>query len=363
VSGRFGSVKLVLAPLWRRRSRALLSLAALGLGACLVMALLTLYGGVQRNLDRQFRTYGPDLVVTPQRGAATIPAAAAERALEQFPDSVGVFYAVADGPAMVVAGADMARLRALNSAWHVSGALQPNQVWLGSNAARLLHLGLGDMLRVSLGGHAATWKIAATVETGGSEDNQVMAPYAMVAALTGASGYTTLLVRVPANQGAIDAALAQFARLLPGSDARPLRQIAAGEGAILLSTRSMLVSSTLLILLTVGLCVAAALTTLALERRRDFGLMKALGGSETEVMTTFVGEAAALGLMAAIGGIALGWLLAGVMGRALFGLWFNPSLGSAALTIAVTVAVAAVAALLPWPIVHAATPAAILRGE
>ncbi|HXR96877.1 MAG TPA: FtsX-like permease family protein [Terriglobales bacterium] len=360
---RFGGTYLVLAPLWRRRARALLSLAALGLGACLVMALLTLYGGVQRDLDQQFRTYGPDLVVTPAPGAATIPAAAAARALQQFPDSVGVFYAVADHPAMVVAGADLARLRALNSAWHVNGTLVPNQVWLGGNAARLLHLGIGDRLRVTLGGHSADWTIAATVQTGGSEDNQVMAPYPMVAALTGATGYTTLLARVPANQSAIEAAINECARLLPGSNARPLRQIAAGEGAILLSTRSMLVSSTLLILLTVGLCVAAALTTLALERRRDFGLMKALGGSETEVMTTFVGEAAALGLAAGIGGIALGWLLAGVMGLALFGVWFNPSPAGAAFTIAVTVAVAALAALLPWPIVHAAAPAAILRGE
>ncbi|HUX67681.1 MAG TPA: ABC transporter permease [Terriglobales bacterium] len=363
----FGSLRLMLAPLVRRKSRALLSLAALALGACLVTALFTLYRGVQRNLGHQFRRYGANLVVTPAPGVLLLPRSQVQPVLAQFPASVGVLYDVGQsaGQSVVIAGADLARLRQLNSEWQIqgSGALpQAGQAWLGVNAARLLHRRIGDQIELSIEGRPASWRVVGTIQAGTSEDNQVLAPYPQVAALARRSGYTTLQLRVPAG-AAMPAAIARLLQLLPGAQPQPVRQIAAGEGAILLSTRSMLLATTALILFTVGLCVAAALTTLALERRRDFALMKALGGSDLSVMAAFVGEAALLALLASVVGILLGALLAGLMGRALFGLWLLPSLAAAALGLVLTLALATLAALLPWPIVRAAAPAAILRGE
>lgn len=364
---RFGPVRLMLAPLRRRKSRALLSLSALALGACLVTALLTLYRGVQQNLSHQFRRYGANLVVTPAPGELQLPLAQAQPALALFPASVGVLYDVGQsgGQSLVIAGADLARLRQLNSEWQIqgSGALpRPGEAWLGVNAARLLHRRIGDALDLSINGRQARWRVVGTILAGTSEDNQLLAPYDQVAALARRSGFTTLQLRVPAG-AAMPAALARLRQLLPGAQPQPIRQIAAGEGAILLSTRSMLLATSTLILFTVGLCVAAALTTLALERRRDFALMKALGGSDRAVMAAFVGEAALLGLLAALAGILLGAVLAGGMGRALFGLWLLPSLSEVALCLALTLGLASLAALLPWPIVRAASPAAILRGE
>ncbi|MGH9478356.1 MAG: ABC transporter permease [Terriglobales bacterium] len=363
--------RLVRAPLVRRKSHALLSLVALGLGACLVTALLTLYTGVEQNLSSQFRRYGANLVVTPAAGAVGLTPTAAAPVLAAFPDSVGVLYAVADsgGRPLVMAGADLARLRQLNAEWRITGitgaAGSPlpglGQAWVGQNAARVLHLGLGGQIQLSLGGRQARWRVVGIVSAGTDEDSEVMAPLAAVAALAARTGYTTLQLHVTGGERAMAAAVTRAQALLPGAEVEPVRQIAKGEGDVLLSTRSMLLTTTLLILLTVGLCVAAALTTLALERRQDFALMKALGGSDIGVMAAFVAEAALLGLAAAVGGIAAGAVLAAGMGQALFGVWLAPSAAGIGIALAATLTLAAIAALLPWPIVRAAAPAAVLK--
>ncbi len=362
--GGLGWWRLILAPLRRRRSRALLSLAALALGASLITALLALYAGVTRNLGQQFRRYGANLVLTPAGASPTLPRSAAEAALARFPDSVGVLYDVAQvhRHSVVVAGADPARLRRLNPEWSITGPPpQAGQAWIGANAARLLGLRPGAVATVAINGRSARWRIVGTVSSGTSADNQLMAPRAQVAALSRLDGYTTLQFHVAGAH--MQPTIARLRALVPGAQAEPVRPIAAGEAAILLSTRTMLASATLLILFTVLLCVGAGLTTLALERRRDFGLMKALGAGEARVMGGFMGEAALLGAAAALVGMAVGTGVAGGMGLALFGLWIWPTATALAAALGLTVAVAAAAALLPWPIVHTAAPAAILRGE
>jgi putative ABC transport system permease protein len=362
--GGLGWWQLVLAPLLRRRSRVVLSLAALALGASLVTALLSLNAGVTRGLGAQFRLYGANLVLTPAGDRATLPRAAAESALARYPDSAGVLYDVAQlhGRSVVVAGADLSRLRRLNPEWRIEGRLPgPGEAWIGSHAARLLQLRPGERATVAIDGSTARWLVVGTVTAGTSADDQLFAPRAQVAALSRLHGYTTLQFHVPG--AAMTAAMAGLRRLLPGAQAEPVRPIAAGEARILLSTRTMLASATLLILFTVLLCVGAGLTTLALQRRRDFGLMKALGASELRVMGGFMGEAALIGAAAALAGIVLGAVVAGAMGTALFGEWIWPTATAILAALVLTIAVAAAAALLPWPIVHSAAPAAILRGE
>lgn len=363
----FGAGQLICAPVRRRKSRALLSLGALALGAGLITVLLTLERGVEHNLDAGFQRYGANLMVLPAGAEPAITPAAAAPVLAAFPDGVGVLYGVgtANGHAAAIAGADLAELRRLNPEWKVNGDPAPDAgsdaVWIGVNAARLLHLRAGDTVEVSATAGQQRWRVAGTVQSGGSEDNQILAPYAAAARLVGAYGYSALALRVDA--AAMPEALGRVHTLLPEARAEPVRQITAGEGAILLSTRNLLLVCMVLILFTVGLCVAASLTTLALQRRRDFGLMKALGGGEGAILRSFVGEAALLGIAAAVIGVAAGALVAGLMGQALFHVWLVPSLTAAVAAVALTVALAGLAALGPWPILHAATPAAILRGE
>lgn len=369
----------MLAPLRRRRSRAGMSLVALALAAGLVTALLTLFQGVDAHLSSGFRRYGPNLIVTPassasgpaQRGeppqpGALIPPARALAAARAVPGAVGVLYASGEvqGQHIIMAGADLAALRQLNPEWRVATASTRGPaagVFMGVNAARLLGVHAGDSVAVAIANRHAQWRVAGTVEAGSSEDNQLLAPYAQLAALADVVGYSTIALRV--EPGAMAAAEQHLAALLPNATAAPVRQITAGEAAILLSTRTLLGACSLLILITVGLCVAAALTTLALERRRDYGLMKALGASDAGVLGGFVGEAAVLGVLASVLGMAAGTLAAALMGEALFRVWLWPHPAALAAALLLTVALAAASALAPWPVLRAATPATLLRGD
>jgi putative ABC transport system permease protein len=66
----------------------------------------------------------------------------------------------------------------------------------------------------------------------------------------------------------------------------------------------------MLILILTTLGVLASMAALAMERSRDVGLMKALGGSVQRIMRLFLAEAAALGVLGGTIGFAIGVLLA-----------------------------------------------------
>ena len=61
---------------------------------------------------------------------------------------------------------------------------------------------------------------------------------------------------------------------------QPVRQLVEGESKIVDRTHALMYGAVLLIALTVAVSVLATLSASVLERRRDFALMKALGGSQ-----------------------------------------------------------------------------------
>ena len=60
-------------------------------------------------------------------------------------------------------------------------------------------------------------------------------------------------------------------------------------------------------LIVAALGIANTMVMSILERTREIGIMKAIGGSEAEIKTIFFVEAAAIGVAGALLGLALGW--------------------------------------------------------
>jgi putative ABC transport system permease protein len=61
-------------------------------------------------------------------------------------------------------------------------------------------------------------------------------------------------------------------------------------------------------LLVAAIGIANTMTMAILERTREIGLMKAIGATNRDVLTIFLGEAAGIGFLGGFGGIAIGWL-------------------------------------------------------
>jgi putative ABC transport system permease protein len=104
------------------------------------------------------------------------------------------------------------------------------------------------------------------------------------------------------------------------------------------------------------------MAALAMERRRDVGLMKALGGSMSRVVRLFLAEAGSLGVLGGVIGYGIGILLSQWIGRRVFAVAISPRIEVLPLTVALMVGVA-LAGALPLRLLGRLRPAAILRGE
>lgn len=65
-------------------------------------------------------------------------------------------------------------------------------------------------------------------------------------------------------------------------------------------------------LLVAAIGIANTMTMAILERTREIGIMKAIGATNNNVLSIFLGEAAGIGFLGGIGGVALGWLICAI---------------------------------------------------
>ncbi len=61
-------------------------------------------------------------------------------------------------------------------------------------------------------------------------------------------------------------------------------------------------------LLVAAIGIANTMTMSILERTREIGLMKAVGATNRDVLSIFLGEAAGIGFLGGLGGVVIGWL-------------------------------------------------------
>jgi putative ABC transport system permease protein len=407
-----------------QRSQAALALGSLVVGAAITSMLLNLYGDVRRKMTEDFRSYGPNVVIAPPSTATGTDDVEGSRTLEEsalLPLSqfgretpgmsfVPVLYAVvrvsrdtadprlSEFTNVVAAGAEFGMLRTLNPGWretgeNISADLPPGYCAVGSNFAAQMHVRLGDSLQVEqlasvpersqdqqLGRHTppergaandpaslsplVRYRIATIVETGASEDDQVFLPIAALQSLLEMPGKVTLVeVRIPGGSREVKNAVQRLAGLLSTLDVRAIRQIVYSEGKVLETTRWLLLSLTVLIIGTIALCVMATMTAIILERRRDIGVMKALGAADGLLTRLFLAESATLGLLGGAIGYGAGAVLANGVAERLFGVKLSLSAWIPLMVCGFTVALAVIAAQTPMRIVREIQPTVVLKGE
>jgi putative ABC transport system permease protein len=91
-------------------------------------------------------------------------------------------------------------------------------------------------------------------------------------------------------------------------------------------------------LVVAALGISNAMLAAVRERRREIGVLKAIGARDRDVYRVFLVEAATLGFLGGVFGTALGWLIAAMVGRVVNGYLAAQRLVGVRLT-------------LPWPVV------------
>jgi putative ABC transport system permease protein len=234
---------------------------------------------------------------------------------------------------------------------------------VGRNVARQLHLALGSPVDLSYLGKGTQLTIVGIVDAGGAEDNQVFMELPEVQSLAGLPGQIGLAqLSVRGTSRSISEYATRLAAALPSYEVRPIRQVTEAEGDLLNRIRLLIGSMVVLILALTALCVLATMAALAMERRQDVGLMKALGGSIARIVTLFMAEVGVLGAAGGFVGAILGIELSRWMGQRVFGTAISLRWEIFPLTIALMVAVA-LAGALPLRLLGKVKPAVIFRGE
>ncbi len=149
---------------------------------------------------------------------------------------------------------------------------------------------------------------------------------------------------------------------MPGLEVRPVPQIAQAEASLLPRIRGLIFFMVALILVLTTLCVFASMAALAMERRRDVGLMKAIGGSISRIVRIFFTEAAALGLAGALIGYVAGIFLSRWIGQRAFHVAISVRPEVLPIVVALMVGVS-LAGALPLRLLGRVRPAEILRGR
>jgi putative ABC transport system permease protein len=351
-----------------RRARSVSALIAMTVSAGVATALLTLYADLDAKLHKEFRSFGANVVIT---AAANTPLPV--DALDRVQQAAGTdalatefAYAVATtdtGTPVVVAGADFAAVRRLDSWWQVDAwpdAAVADAALLGQRAAQFV----GDEHAVALtyAGRSVTLQGVGRIKTGGDEDSRIYMPLAGFTAWTGVEP-SVIELQVLGGASRVEATMARLQKELPDVQVQPVRQLVEGESKIVDRTHALMYGAVLLIALTVAVSVLATLSASVLERRRDFALMKALGGSQQHLMGMFLLEALVLALAGVAGGFVVGSAAAWAISEGNFHTATLPHLSVLPLVLLLNVAIAALAALLPVRVLRGLQPAALLKGE
>ena len=367
------------------RGRLFVILLALGASAAVTAALLNLQVDAKRRITTEFRSFGPNVLITPRGSgvASTATNIMKESALSKLqsdaenPDYVAIpfLYAVAkltsgnSTPAVdaVIAGTHLDLLENREPAWklepeHPSDYSQ-DECLVGVKLANQLRVRAESSLRLRSGQRTESCRLAAVLATGGPEDDQAFVPLAVAQRLADASDRVSVVkVFIGGTPQKINETVNALQQKLPDVEVRPIRQFTEGEARLYSRISGILTATVAVVLILTALCVMAAMTNVAMERRNDVGLMKAIGGSVRRVLRLFLAEAALLGLAGGLIGAAIGIMISMGLGKAVFGVAAQPRLIVYPISVALTVIVAILAAYPLRRLVHI-RPASVFRGE
>jgi putative ABC transport system permease protein len=436
-------LRLVADSFTRRPRRKILSTAALALGMAVATAALSVSLDIGDRLAQEFRSLGANLLVTPQadslpleiggvdyrpaNAGAYLPQAELGKLKAIFwRHNIMAFSPILDVPVLMdVKRSNMggpSRKVQLLGTWvnhelklpdgnsYSTGIERTNPWWqlkegrwfnentpptepevlVGEKLAARLGIALGSKLYLyekPISEVVCPATVVGILTTGGSEDEEIIAPLSLAQAFANQPGmyrrlYVSALTKpedafsrrdpksmTPAEYDRwycspyISSIALQISEVLKGTDVRVIRRVAEGEGNVLSRVRTLLWLVTFAALLASALAVGASAAASVIERRSEIGLMKALGANSGLVGVLLASEQLLLAVVGGGIGYAVGIVLARAVGEGIFGFTPEPRL----FVLLVILALAALITLIgsAWPLRRASRydPAPILRGE
>jgi len=356
-------IRFSLSALRYRKQRLFLAFSALAVAAALATVMFGVYDSVAQRIRDEFRGYGANLVAVAVNGG-TVPLSMVDAAKRAGAQATPILITSGRIGNLVV---PVAGVTAAKQYWHMQGsnAIGPGKCLAGEVLATQLSLQLNAPVTLLDTGNAGQpCTLTGIVSTGSVEDQELIVDFESAASLAGIHDAASAIeIQAPGER--LDAIRATLAAEFPAADVRTVRAVAGTESNVVLKMRAALLLLTLLILAITTLCVTSNFSEMVIDRAKEIGIMKALGGAERRIAAFFISESATLAILATVIGYTAGIFAAAGIGRQIFGGAFHVQVdwlvlaGVAAVMLLVATVATAIATARIWGI----QPAVILRGE
>lgn len=371
-------LKMITSSLIRRRSRMLVALLAIAIGSTVLSGLLTIYYDIPRQMGTVFRSYGANLIFLPaeseskitQEQIGAIKQVIDPEKLVGFAPYIYQSAKVNEQPYMIAA-TDLASAKSNSPYWLIRGDWPHNkkEVLIGLEISRNIELSVGDTFIVNTpkpNGDVTVNEctVSGIVTTGGVEEEFIFMSLEDIKGIIGYDDqFDVIECSIDGNQEYLKSIADTVSKQVNGITPRLVKRVTESQDVVLNKLQALVWIVTIIVLFLTMICVTTTMMAVVAERRKEIGLKKALGASNSSVVKDFMGEAVMLGLIGGILGVVLGYVFADNVSISVFAREVSFPVQLAPFTVIASIIITIVSCLFPVRATVDIDPALVLRGE
>ena len=371
-------LKMIMTSLARRRARMLTALLAIAMGATILSGLVTIYYDIPRQMGKEFRSYGANMLVIPTNPDKKITNDQLDEIKSLIPSGKLVGQApyiytnakINEQPYML-AGTDLKGAKENSPYWLIDGSWpeKPREVLIGNEVSKALELKEGDKIIINTpkvngeGSIDTNFVVSGVVTTGGKEEELIFMSIDDISQLVKDKNFDVVEYSIEAEQNDLSKIVSNISQKDGSLTPQMVKRVTASQDIVLNKLQALVFIVTIIVLFIMMICVSTTMMAVVTERRKEIGLKKALGATNSSVIVDFLGEGAFLGVFGGLLGVVLGYIFANRVSISVFArkVSFLPLL--VPMTIIVCVVITIVASLIPVSKTVDIDPALVLRGE
>ena len=371
-------LKMITSSLIRRRSRMLVALLAIAIGSTVLSGLLTIYYDIPRQMGTVFRSYGANVIFLPaeseskitQEQIGAIKQVIDPEKLVGFAPYIYQSAKVNEQPYMIAA-TDLASAKSNSPYWLIRGDWPHNkkEVLIGHEISRNIELSVGDTFIVNTpkaNGDVTVNEctVSGIVTTGGVEEEFIFMSLEDIKGIIGYDDqFDVIECSIDGNQEYLKSIADTVSKQVNGITPRLVKRVTESQDVVLNKLQALVWIVTIIVLFLTMICVTTTMMAVVAERRKEIGLKKALGASNSSVVKDFMGEAVMLGLIGGILGVVLGYVFADNVSISVFAREVSFPVQLAPFTVIASIIITIVSCLFPVRATVDIDPALVLRGE
>ncbi|MGI5090083.1 ABC transporter permease [Treponema sp. OMZ 805] len=371
-------LKMITSSLIRRRSRMLVALLAIAIGSTVLSGLLTIYYDIPRQMGTVFRSYGANLIFLPAESESKImeeQISAIKQVIDPeklvgFAPYIYQSAKVNEQPYMIAA-TDLESAKSNSPYWLIRGDWPHNkkEVLIGHEISRNIELSVGDTFIVNTpkpNGDVTVNEctVSGIVTTGGVEEEFIFMSLEDIKGIIGYDDqFDVIECSIDGNQEYLKSIADTVSKQVSGITPRLVKRVTESQDVVLNKLQALVWIVTIIVLFLTMICVTTTMMAVVAERRKEIGLKKALGASNSSVVKDFLGEAVMLGLIGGILGVVLGYVFADNVSISVFAREVSFPVQLAPFTVIASIIITIVSCLFPVRATVDIDPALVLRGE